>query len=193
MKNNNKLIRCDWCTEDQEYIDYHDNEWGVPLHDDRALFELLILEGAQAGLSWLTVLKKRSNYRTAFNNFQLKQVLKFDENKIQELITNPGIIRNKLKIRSVFTNAKVVEEIQKQYGSFNKYLWEYVNNKTLDMDQTNSRFSEANEISINMSKNLKRLGMSFVGPTICYAFMQSSGLINDHEHKCFRYKQLTNI
>jgi len=188
MKTNNDLARCEWCTQDDIYIKYHDLEWGVPLHDDQKLFELLSLEGAQAGLSWLTVLKKRPGYRTAINNFNINQVSKFKDSKINELINNPEIIRNKLKVNSVVKNALGVLQIQKEFGSFDEYLWRYVGYKPIDNKGTQN--PRAVDISNQLSKDLKKRGMNFIGPTICYAFMQSNGMINDHALNCYRYKQL---
>jgi DNA-3-methyladenine glycosylase I len=180
------LVRCSWCTTDPDYIKYHDLEWGVPLHGDQKLFELLTLEGAQAGLSWLTILKKREGYRRAFDGFNIKKVSNFKTKVIDQLINNNEIIRNKLKILSTIKNAQVILDIQKTHGSFDNYLWQYVDNKPLDRNQS----KKANEISVLLSKDLKKRGMNFVGPTICYAFMQSSGMFSDHSKYCFRYRQL---
>lgn len=185
MKTDAKLIRCSWCSDDEDYIKYHDTEWGVPLHGDKKLFELLTLEGAQAGLSWLTVLKRRPGYRRAFNDFDIVSVSKFNDSKISKLLTDTGIIRNKLKIMSVIKNAQAILEIQKEFGSLDNYFWNYVNNVTLKKSDKKSR-----NVSVLMSKDLKKRGMNFVGPTICYSFMQSNGMINDHDSICFRYKQL---
>jgi DNA-3-methyladenine glycosylase I len=188
MKTSIDLVRCEWCTQDDIYKQYHDLEWGMPLHDDQKLFELLSLEGAQAGLSWLTVLKKRTGYRKAFNNFKINQVSKFSESKINELINNPKIIRNKLKVNSVVKNARSVLQIQKEFGSFDNYLWQYVSSKPIDNKGVKN--PKADEIAKQLSKDLKKRGMNFIGPTICYAFMQSCGMINDHTLNCFRYEQL---
>lgn len=161
--------RCKWAQDDLLMQNYHDHEWGVPLHDDQKLFEFLILEGAQAGLSWSTILKKRDHYRKVFDDFDPHQIRKYSESKITELMKDPGIVRNKLKIASVIQNAKAFLEIQKEYGSFDAFIWEYTDAKT-------------------MSKDLKKRGMNFVGPTICYAFMQAIGIVNDHEATCdFRH------
>lgn len=178
--------RCNWCTQDKVYQDYHDNEWGKPEHDDRKLFELLVLEGAQAGLSWLTVLKKRGAYKAAFDNFDPKKVSRYDEEKIASLLQNAGIIRNKLKIRSAIRNAQIFLTIQEEFGSFDKYLWRFVNNKPI-----NNQFSSLSEIpaktdlSDNISKDLKKRGMNFVGSTIIYAYLQAIGIVNDHTKDCF--------
>jgi len=188
MKTSIDLVRCEWCTQDDIYKQYHDLEWGVPLHDDQKLFELLSLEGAQAGLSWLTVLKKRTGYRNAFNDFKINRVSKLSESKINELISNPSIIRNKLKVNSVVKNAQGILQIQKEFGSFDNYLWQYVGNKPIDNKGVKNSKSE--DIAKQLSKDLKKRGMNFIGPTICYAFMQANGMINDHALDCFRYKQL---
>lgn len=187
-----KKIRCSWCGDTQIYVDYHDNEWGRPVHDDRKLFEMLILEGAQAGLSWITILKKRENYRKAFDNFDIGKVSKYDEAKIQELLTNEGIVRNKLKINSAVANAKVVLKIIKEFGSFDNYLWSHVGHKPIvnrfkGMDD----FVATSPISDKISKDLKKRGCNFVGSTIIYAFMQACGMVNDHFVDCFVYEELT--
>jgi DNA-3-methyladenine glycosylase I len=183
------MKRCSWCgTENELYIKYHDEEWGSVCHDDRYLFELIVLEGAQAGLSWLTVLKKRENYRKAFDNFDVKKVAKYKENKIEELLKNEEIIRNKLKINSAISNAKIFIEIQKEFGSFSKYIWSFVNNKPIKNSwKTYKEMPSKNEISDAISENLKERGMNFVGSKIIYAFMQSIGMVNDHEVSCFKY------
>ncbi len=186
------MKRCSWLNlENELYIKYHDEEWGVPCHDDTKLFELIVLEGAQAGLSWETVLKKRKNYRNAFDNFDPKKVAKYTEKKIEKLLQNKGIIRNRLKINSAIRNAKVFLEIQKEFGSFDKYIWGFVNNKPIK-----NKFNKISEIpaetklSAEIAKDLKKRGMNFVGPTIMYAYMQSIGMVNDHEVGCFRYTQV---
>lgn len=183
---------CKWVESAGElYTEYHDQDWGVPVHDDRLLFEMLILEGAQAGLSWLTVLKKRSNYKKAFNNFEVRKVAKYGEKKFQELLKNEGIIRNKLKVRSATRNAKVFLEIQKEFGSFDKYIWQFVDNKPLQNKfKKMSEIPAATNISDDISKDLKKRGMNFVGSTIIYAYMQSIGMVNDHEVSCFRYSNV---
>jgi DNA-3-methyladenine glycosylase I len=183
------MERCEWVkNSNKEYIKYHDNEWGVPIKKDKELFEMLILEGAQAGLSWTTILKKRKNYRRAFNKFNPKKIAKYGNKKIKELLENKGIVRNKLKINSTVQNAKVFLKIQKEFGSFNKYIWEFVNNKPIKnkfkkMSELPSKTSLAEKIS----KDLKKRGMNFVGPTIIYAFMQAIGMVNDHTINCFKY------
>jgi len=174
------------------YADYHDHEWGRPVHDDNKLFEMLILEGAQAGLSWETVLKKRSSYREAFDGFDPEKVALYDEVKVEELMGNSGIIRNRLKINSAIINAKLFLDIQKQYGSFADFIWAYVNNKPI-----NNRVEKLEDwvattpISDKISKDLKKLGFKFVGSTIIYAFMQATGMVNDHLTDCFVYEELT--
>jgi DNA-3-methyladenine glycosylase I len=187
-------IRCNWCGTSDIYIKYHDEEWGVPLHDDRRLFEMLCLEGMQAGLSWITILKKRENYRKAFDNFNAKKIIKYDEEKINTLLQNEGIIRNKLKINSIIRNAEAYLKIQKEYGSFDKYIWQFVNGEPIK-----NRWSSINEnppstiISDIMSKDLKKKGFKFVGSTICYAFMQATGMVNNHVTNCFRYKEINAL
>ncbi len=188
------MQRCSWANpKNQLYINYHDNEWGVPVHDDNKLFEMLILEGAQAGLSWETILKKRENYRKAFDNFDVKKVANYNETKQAELLQNAGIIRNRLKIKSAITNAKAFIKIQKEFSSFDRYIWTFVNNKPIQ-NKFNSllELPSKTEISDKISKDLKKRGMNFVGSTIIYAFMQSIGMVNDHYVSCFRYKQIVN-
>ncbi len=183
--------RCEWGTVSQLYIDYHDKEWGVPIHDDRTLFEFLVLEGAQAGLSWETVLKKRENYRKAFSNFDPVKVSLYGDKKIEALMGNKGIIRNRLKITSAVNNAKRFLEVQEEFGSFDAYIWQFVNGKPIT-----NRFKSIRELpattkeSDAMSKDLKKRGFKFVGPTICYAHMQATGMVNDHIVGCFRYKEI---
>jgi len=180
--------RCGWCTTDPIYIEYHDKEWGRPVHDDRLLFEFLILEGAQAGLNWLTVLKKRDNYRKAFNNFDAAKIARYDDRKIKQLLNNEGIIRNRLKIASSVANAKAFLLVVQEFGTFDKYIWQFVDGKP----QKNHfpHFKEIppiTSISEVMSKDLKKRGFNFVGSTICYAFMQAVGMVNDHTMDCFCY------
>lgn len=183
--------RCRWCGEDLLYIDYHDKEWGVPVHDDRKLFEMLNLEGAQAGLSWITILKKRKNYVKAFDKFNAKKIIKYDQKKIDELLQNEGIVRNKLKINAVITNAKSFLEIQKEFGSFDEYIWQFVGGKPIiNKFQTLKNVPAKTKESDAMSNDLKKRGFKFVGSTICYAFMQACGMVNDHTTDCFRYKEL---
>ena len=194
MKEKKVKSRCEWGTVSQLYIDYHDNEWGVPVHDDRMLFEFLVLEGAQAGLSWETVLKKRENYRKAFNDFDPVKVSRYGDKKIEALMGNKGIIRNRLKIASAVNNAKRFLEVQKEFGTFDAYIWQFVNGKPIT-----NRFKSMQEIpattkeSDAMSKDLKKRGFKFVGPTICYAHMQATGMVNDHVVDCFRYKEIKKI
>ena len=184
-------MRCEWCGTDPLYIKYHDEEWGVPVHDDRKLFEFLILEGAQAGLSWITILKKRENYIKAFDNFDPVKVSRYSEKKIEKLLQNPGIVRNKLKINSAVGNAKAFLKIQKEYGSFDKYIWSFVGGKPIiNKWKSLKEIPAITKESDAMSKDLKKHGFKFVGSTICYAFMQAVGMVNDHTEKCFRYKGL---
>ena len=186
MKNRN-LPRCPWANPNNPlYLDYHDHEWGVPTYDDKALFELLILEGAQAGLSWETVLNKRENYRKAFDHFDVQKVAAYDEKKIESLLQNPGIIRNQRKIRSAIRNAKVFIEIQKEFGSFSTFIWGYVNHTPiLNHFEHIKEVPAQTPLSESISKALKKRGMNFVGPTIIYAYMQSIGMVNDHLVGCF--------
>ena len=185
-----ELIRCPWATNILS-IRYHDEEWGKPVHDDRTLFEFLILEGAQAGLSWDTILKKRENYRAAFNNFDPKKIARYDRRKIQSLMNDAGIIRNRLKITSAIKNANAFLQLQEEYGSFDAYIWQFTGgtpmvNARRSMKEVPARTPESDA----MSKDLKQRGFSFVGTTICYAFMQAVGMVNDHLTACFRYEQL---
>lgn len=177
------IKRCLWATHHELFIPYHDHEWGVPVHDDRLLFEMLNLEGAQAGLSWLTILKKRDEYKRAFDNFDAIRISKYTAKKKAQLLKNEGIVRNKLKINAVIENSKAFLQVKKEFGSFDKYIWQFVNHKPLKRggQPTSSPESDA------MSKDLKKRGFKFVGTTICYAFMQAVGMINDHTKKCFRY------
>ena len=182
--------RCQWAKDDLN-IEYHDNEWGKPQHDDRKLFEFLILEGAQAGLTWTTILKRRDGYRKAFSDFDPVKVSKYTEKHIKNLLNNPKIIRNKLKINSAINNAKLFIKIQKEYGSFDKFIWSFVNHTTIINNfKRLSDIPASTDISKKMSDELKKYGFNFVGPTICYAFMQGCGLVNDHLVSCFRYKKL---
>ena len=193
-KNKKQLARCAWVSSDPLYIAYHDNEWGVPVSDDRKLFEFLVLEGAQAGLSWLTVLKKRENYRKAFEGFDPVKVAGFNEKKIQSLLGDPGIIRNNLKVRSAVTNAKAFLEIQKEFGSFAEYSWRFTGGKPID-----NRFKSIKEVpartpeSDALSKDLKKRGFKFVGSTIIYAHMQAVGMVNDHTVDCFRHAEVGRL
>lgn len=182
--------KCAWACNDSLYEKYHDEEWGVPVHDDRKFFEMLILEGAQAGLSWITILRKRENYREAFNNFNVKKIAKYDSKKVKQLLQNEGIIRNRLKIAAAIQNAKCFLEIQKEFESFDKYIWRFVNGKSIVNNRKSLKEipTMTNE-SDAMSKDLKKRGFKFVGSTICYAFMQAVGMVNDHTADCFRYKK----
>lgn len=183
--------RCEWCESEEIYTRYHDKEWGVPLHSDRQLFEFLILEGAQAGLSWITILKKRKTYREAFDRFDFNKIAKYKEARIQSLLKNPGIIRNKLKVRAAVKNAQAFIRIREEFGTFNKYIWPFTNGKTIQNSWKSLKDIPAEtEISLFMSKDLKKRGFTFVGPTICYAFMQAIGMVNDHVVDCYRYKEL---
>ena len=183
--------RCSWAGTDPLYLRYHDTEWGVPLHDDRKLFEFLILDGAQAGLSWLTILKKRQNYRKAFDNFDPRKVVGYNAHKVKDLLSNAGIIRNKLKIEAAIQNAASFLAIQKEFGSFDKYIWRFVGGSTLkNRWKTIEEIPARTEESTAMSADLKKRGFKFVGPTICYAFMQAAGLVNDHTVHCFRYEEV---
>ncbi len=181
--------RCAWPGENSLMIKYHDEEWGVPVHDDMVLFEFLILEGAQAGLTWQTVLNKRGNYRKAFDGFDAHKMARYTEKDVERLLANPGIIRNRLKIRAAILNAQKFLEIQKKFGSFDTYIWRFVDGKPVN-HQINSiqDIPATTKESDDMSKDLLRRGFKFVGSTICYAFMQAVGMVNDHEKGCFRYK-----
>jgi len=190
VKSVNERIRCGWA-RDELSIRYHDEEWGVPVHDDRTLFEFLILEGAQAGLSWSTILNKRENYRNAFAGFDPNRVARYDRKEIAQLLRDPGIVRNKLKIASAIENAGAFLRVQEEFGSFDRYIWQFIGgkprvNKWKSMRQVPARTSESDA----MSKDLQRRGFKFVGSTICYAFMQAVGMVNDHVVNCFRYKEL---
>ena len=183
--------RCQWAGPDPIYIRYHDTEWGVPVHDDRRLFEFLILEGAQAGLSWLTILKKRLNYRKLFDNFDPHKVVEYDTRKVSELISNKGIIRNRLKIEAAIQNAGAFLTVQQEFGSFDNYIWQFVGGRTLKNSwETVAEIPAQSEASAAMSSDLKSRGFKFVGPTICYAFMQATGMVNDHTIDCFRYEEV---
>jgi DNA-3-methyladenine glycosylase I len=184
--------RCDWASlSDGLYLDYHDREWGTPVHDDRQQFELLILEGAQAGLSWGTILKKRDNFRKAFDKFDPKKVARYDERKIKRLLSDPGIIRNELKIRSAVQNARAFLAVQREFESFDFYVWRFVGSKTkINKWRSIKEIPPKTQESEAMSKDLLRRGFRFVGPTICYAYMQATGLVNDHIMSCFRYREL---
>ncbi|MBQ0734614.1 DNA-3-methyladenine glycosylase I [Aquimarina celericrescens] len=183
--------RCGWCVGDSLYEAYHDHEWGVPVHDEQLLFEFLVLETFQAGLSWITILRKRDNFRIAFDNFDYRIVARYDERKKSALLQNAGIIRNKLKVNSAITNAQNFIKIQEEFGSFDSYIWSFVNNKPVQNKWKHHKDSPAKtEISDKMSKDLKKRGFKFVGSTIMYAFMQATGMVNDHTIDCFRYSQV---
>ena len=180
--------RCPWAGDLPIYIDYHDKEWGRPVHDDRKLFEMLILEGMQAGLSWITVLKKREAYRAAFDGFDPHKIARYDEAKVEELMANEGIIRNRLKIKGAITNAKLFLEAVEQHGSFDRFIWSYVGGQPIvNRRETMEDIPATTPISDQMSKDLKKLGFKFVGSTILYAFMQATGMVNDHLADCFVY------
>ncbi|MDA3892009.1 MAG: DNA-3-methyladenine glycosylase I [Salinivirgaceae bacterium] len=184
--------RCKWAhNQPNDYIKYHDEEWGVPVYNDTKLFEFLVLEGAQAGLSWYTILKRREGYRKAFANFDVEKVAKFSDKKVEELMHNESIIRNRLKINATIRNARVFMEIQKEFGSFSKYMWSFTHGKPIKNSfKTMNEIPAETELSKQISKDLKKRGMSFVGPTIIYAHMQATGMVNDHEVECFRYKEV---
>ncbi len=191
---NKDIQRCGWSASDPLYILYHDEEWGVPVHNDRKLFEFLILEGAQAGLSWITILKKRKNYRKAFDNFNPVKIAAYDEPKIKDLLEDSGIIRNRLKIRAAVQNAESFIKVAGEFGSFDKYIWQFTGSKPiLNHWKKLSDIPAKTTESDLMSKDLKRRGFKFVGSTICYAFMQATGMVNDHITGCFRHKELLRI
>ena len=187
------MHRCEWCSDDPLYIEYHDKEWGVPVHDDRKLFEFLILEGAQAGLSWLTVLKKRNDYRIVYKNFDPEIVADFGQKEIDSMLRNKKLIRNKLKISSSLKNARCFLRVQYEFGSFDKYIWSFVNNETIihKIESTEDRIVTT-PLSEKISKDLKKRGFNFVGPTIIYAYMQAIGMVNDHYTYCYRYKEIND-
>ena len=183
--------RCSWAEMNPLMKEYHDKEWGTPIHDDQLLYEFLILEGAQAGLSWNLILQKRENYRKVFDNFDYNKVTQYDEKKVEELLQEKGIVRNKRKIQSAVTNAKAFLGIQKEFGSFNNYIWGFVNNKPIkNAYKSLEEIPAKTELSEKISKDLKKRGFKFVGPTIIYAFMQAVGMVNDHTVDCFRYNEL---
>ncbi len=189
-KKSGKRVRCSWCGTDPVYVLYHDREWGVPVHDDRKLFEMLILEGAQAGLSWITILRKRENYRKAFDNFDPVKVARYDRRKLATLLKDEGIVRNRLKIQAAVTNARAFLAVRKEYGSFDRYIWQFVGgkpkkNSPKSLKDVPSKSPESDA----MSKDLLKRGFKFVGSTICYAFMQATGMVNDHTVDCWKYKR----
>lgn len=183
--------RCEWCGTDPGYVAYHDTEWGVPLHDERRLFEMLILEGAQAGLSWLTVLRKRETYRIAFDSFDAETVAGYGDAKVAQLLQNPGIIRNRLKVHSAIRNARCTLQIREAHGSLDAYLWQFVDGAPIQNGWISmAELPASTPLSDTISKELKRLGMNFVGSTIVYAYMQSIGMVNDHVVSCYRHAQV---
>lgn len=187
------LKRCEWCLRDDLYIDYHDHEWGVPVHDDLKLFEFLLLEGVQAGLSWLTVLRKRDAYREAFHDYNPEIISRFGQENIGELMNNPGIIRNRLKIEAAVKNARAFLKIQEENGSFDKYIWEFIDGIPIQNSFNSLKEIPAEtEISRIISKDMKKRGFSFVGPTIIYSHMQATGMVNDHLTDCYRYRELND-
>ena len=191
MKTPPAIIRCAWAGNDPLYQAYHDREWGLPVHDDRLLFEFLILEGAQAGLSWITILRKRQAYRSAFEGFCPATVAAFDDKKQAELLNNPGIVRNRLKISSAISNARAFLKVQNEFGSFDRYLWRFVDEKPVQNSWSSlSEVPASTPLSDSLSRDLKRRGFRFVGGTICYAFMQAVGMVNDHTTDCFRWQEL---
>ena len=183
--------RCFWVSDDPLYIEYHDNEWGVPVYDDDKLFEFLILETFQAGLSWITVLKKRENFRKALDDFNYQKIAKYDEEKYEELLQNEGIIRNKLKIKATITNAQLFIKVQEEFGSFSKYIWDFTNGKPItNKFEKKEEVPATTELSDAISKDLKKRGFKFVGSTVIYAHMQATGMVNDHTTDCFRYHEV---
>ena len=182
--------RCEWVGDNELYQSYHDEEWGVPSYDDRHLFEMLILEGAQAGLSWITILKKREGYKKAFDDFDAKKISRYTQKKVDRLLQNPAIVRNKLKVNATVVNAKIFLEIQKEYGTFSDYIWQFVGGKPIVNEwETLSEVPVSTEKSDAMSKDLKKRGFKFIGTTICYAYMQAVGMVNDHTIDCACYKK----
>ena len=191
---NDQTIRCQWCLGHPLMIEYHDTEWGVPLHDDRKLYEFLVLDAAQAGLSWRTVLLKRENYRMAFHRFNARRVARYTQKDVARLLNNPGIIRNKLKVNSAIVNARSFLAVQEEFGSFDRYIWQFVGGKPrINRCRTLSDIPAKTKESDAMSKDMIQRGFKFVGSTICYAFMQAAGMVNDHRVDCFRYKQVQKV
>lgn len=192
MKKDKVIERCEWSVSDPLYIQYHDEEWGVPLHDERALFEFLTLEGAQAGLSWITILRKRENYRKAFDNFEPSKIAKYGDKKFKQLMQDAGIVRNRLKIQATIANARAFLEVQKEFGSFDKYIWGFVDGKPIvNRWETLREIPPKTQLSETISKDLLKRGFRFVGPTIVYAHMQATGMVNDHLTRCHRYKTVS--
>jgi len=190
----NEIKRCAWAASNADYFDYHDNEWGVPVHDDRKHFEFMLLDAFQAGLSWLTILRKRKNFRKAFDNFDYEKIARYDDAKIQSLLQDEGIIRNRLKIRAAVINAKAFIKIRKEFGSFDQYIWAFLDHKPVQ-----NQFKELTEIpartelSDAISKDLKKRGFTFVGSTIIYAYLQAAGMVNDHTTECFRFNEVKDL
>jgi DNA-3-methyladenine glycosylase I len=186
-----KINRCAWCGDDPLYVKYHDKEWGTPVYDDDTLFEFLILETFQAGLSWIIVLRKRENFRRAFDRFDYKKIAKYGEDKVAELLLNPGIIRNKLKVRATISNAQAFMKVQEEFGSFSDYIWGFTEGKPITNSYKSLKEVPANTpLSDTISKDLKKRGFKFVGTTVIYAHMQATGMVNDHLTSCFRYKEV---
>ena len=193
-RNQSTLSRCDWCASHPLYVSYHDEEWGVPEHDDQKLFEKIILDGAQAGLSWLTILKKRDGYRRAFDGFEVQKIARYSDKKIAKLLADPGIVRNRLKVNAAVTNASAYLKLKEELGSFDDYLWQFVDGRTIQnrwtsLKQLPTRTAESDA----MSKGLKQRGFKFVGTTICYAFMQAIGMVNDHMVSCHRHREVAGM
>lgn len=185
------ITRCAWCGNDPLYVQYHDTEWGVPEHRDEKLFEFLLLEGAQAGLSWITVLRKREQYRRVFDQFDYNRIAAYDEKKVADLLQDPGIIRNRLKVASAVSNAQAFQRIQAAYGSFDAYIWRFVDGRPLENSwHSIAEVPAVTPVAEKMSKDLAKHGFRFVGPTICYAYMQAVGMVNDHTTDCFRHRQI---
>lgn len=188
------IKRCQWVSNDPLYVKYHDKEWGVPVYNDKKLFEMLILEGAQAGLSWITILKKRAHYRKVFDGFDAKKIAVYNQKKVDSLLQDPGIVRNKLKVESTITNARLFLDIKENQGRFSDFLWQFVDGQPLQNKWKNlKQVPVSTEISDAMSKELKRIGFKFIGTTICYAFMQSVGMVNDHTTDCFCYDHVSTL
>lgn len=186
------LIRCEWCGSDPIYVNYHDKEWGTPEHDDVKLFEMIALDGMQAGLSWMTILKKRENFRLAFDGFNPEVVAGYTQDKVEVLMNDAGIVRNRLKIEAIISNARLTLDVQKEFGSLNEYLWRFVDGKlVVNQWKSMSEIPVSTPLSDKVSKDMKSRGFKFCGTTITYAFMQAAGLVNDHEVHCFRYAELT--
>lgn len=188
------LVRCPWAGSDPLYVAYHDEQWGVPVHEDNLLFEMLVLEGAQAGLSWITILRKRENYRRAFSGFDPRRIARYDERKIAQLLQDPGIVRNRQKIRSAIQNARSFLRVQNEFDTFDRYLWRFVDGRPIHNSWDDAATVPAcTELSDAVSKDLKRRGFSFVGSTICYSLMQATGLVNDHLTSCFRHRSIRRL